>query len=248
MLKEFDGDDIFDSDVWKQHSCYGEDDDFPLVVWIKTPCDLYLVQESLSLRPRLYLSFYIDDERDLYELVSGIHSSYDLNSGTFRHTEIPLTNIDCLPDRDNWGLPNIKYDPLQGRMYLFGDDGFGYIDRIRPRNTPEFLKLGQCAYFIDHQVAMDAAFYPMLDLNENLPPDLFFLPNFHTFHGRYSPAPEPTLAGGFLRNLAYAEGDERIDNMLIRDARLKHEEVKAVLAKQEQRYREGINKFLAPEK
>ncbi len=55
-----------------------------------------------------------------------------------------------------------------------------------------------------------------------------FIPDINNFNNSFSPAPHNSIAGVILRNLAYAADEDRLDNLLLADARHKFELVEAL--------------------
>jgi hypothetical protein len=54
--------------------------------------------------------------------------------------------------------------------------------------------------------------------------------------GKYSTARDDSIAGAILRNIAYAADEDRIDNILLADARHKFELVDALKKESEDKY------------
>lgn len=71
----------------------------------------------------------------------------------------------------------------------------------------------------------------------------FFRPAFKDEPGHYVPVNNDTLAAAMLRNLAWAEVDERLDNRMINDFILKFEAVKQSIKDQRQKYDTAISRF-----
>jgi hypothetical protein len=66
---------------------------------------------------------------------------------------------------------------------------------------------------------------------------------FLDFASRFAPVPSESLAGAILRNLAYAEGLERLDVQLEAECRKHVEALDELLLSEDRRYREGIRRL-----
>lgn len=61
--------------------------------------------------------------------------------------------------------------------------------------------------------------------------------------GHFSPAPHDTIAGALLRNLAYAEPSQRVDNLLLADAKARSKKVWELAEQSESEYVKSIEVF-----
>ncbi|GEO18741.1 hypothetical protein [Microvirga aerophila] len=95
--------------------------------------------------------------------------------------------------------------------------------------------------FIPGATAISLAFTP-LNHATNGSPGIEFKPLFDDCPGSFSPAPHNTIAGAILRNLAHAAPGERLDDLLIADAKHKADVMQRLLGKQESDYRRGIER------
>ena len=59
--------------------------------------------------------------------------------------------------------------------------------------------------------------------------------------GGYVPAPENSIAEVILQNLAYGDPEERIDNLLLGDAKTKYTRLRELAEEDQKQYREAIN-------
>lgn len=90
--------------------------------------------------------------------------------------------------------------------------------------------------------ALKLAFAPM-DRKPQRTPRMVFRPLFNDCRSDLSPAPSDTIAGAILRNLAHASPGERLDELLIKDAHAKNEEMRACIEREERRYHEGMKRL-----
>ena len=58
---------------------------------------------------------------------------------------------------------------------------------------------------------------------------------------RFVPAPENSIAEVILQNLAYGDPEERIDNLLLEDAKTKYTDLRELAEEDQKQYREAIN-------
>jgi hypothetical protein len=60
------------------------------------------------------------------------------------------------------------------------------------------------------------------------------------YHG-FVPAPKKSIAEAILQNLAYGDPEERIDNLLLEDAKTKYTQLREIAKEDQKKYREAIN-------
>jgi hypothetical protein len=95
--------------------------------------------------------------------------------------------------------------------------------------------------FIPGATAVSLAFAPLNRAADGAP-GMEFKPLFNDCPESFSPAPHNTIAGAILRNLAHAEPGERLDELLIADAKHKAGVMQKLLEQQEYDYRRGIER------
>lgn len=101
----------------------------------------------------------------------------------------------------------------------------------------DFLDTDQAAFVIPSEKGFKFAFGNVQSRTHQLKYEI------ETSEGKYSPAPQESVAGAILRNLAYAPEENRIDTLLINDANDRFEKVTELANKVRSDYESGISRL-----
>ncbi|WP_018263987.1 hypothetical protein [Methylobacterium sp. WSM2598] len=193
----------------------------PLTAWVAHSVILSLHRERSTGRTRLAFTVSADEMRLEYDRVIYRFPRGARDQG-YSSSQFEDGTVSCFMERDDKG-------------YLFGDE----FD----------LRLGsdlegtRALHFIPGNQALDMAFRSVgRDLDVQY--DAVFSPLYNDYPKAFSPAPPNTIAGSILRNLAYAPEGERLDELLLADARDKVGALQTLLRAEEDRYRQGVRRLI----
>ncbi|MBD2747773.1 hypothetical protein IC232_13800 [Microvirga sp. BT688] len=192
------------------------------VVWVAHAVMLSIYRERATGRPRLALTVSPDESR-------------------LEHTMV-LTHLPRRSAGRSLRLGTIDDSQVS---YIESPVGDGYLvwgDEFDLRLNAKF-DFAKVLHLLPSNAALELAFLPLGRPSEGVA-EAVFKPLFDDRPSAFSPAPINTLAGAILRNLAHAPAGQRLDELLLTDVRAKAEAMRAVVDREEQSYRKGIERLM----